>query len=142
MAPNRCLAVERAKKYQGKPGTKPQGIPIPGSEREGRSAVYRHWQSQDQLLETLDPSVTTLHDAFEQSAKRVPRNKCLGMRPYDPVAKTFGDYVWEDYQTIQRRRANFGVGLVSLHEQIGVTGRQYGVGLWCQNRPEWQITGQ
>lgn len=26
-----------------------------------------------------------------------------------------------------------------LHEQLGITGKQYGVGLWVQNRPEWQI---
>lgn len=32
-----------------------------------------------------------------------------------------------------------GVGLVLLHEQIGITGKQYGIGLWCQNRPEWQL---
>lgn len=25
------------------------------------------------------------------------------------------------------------------HEELGVIGKQYGVGLWCQNRPEWQI---
>ena len=32
-----------------------------------------------------------------------------------------------------------GCGLVALHENIGITGKQYGVGLWCQNRPEWQV---
>ena len=34
-----------------------------------------------------------------------------------------------------------GAGLVHLHKQVGVTEQSYGIGLWCQNRPEWQITG-
>lgn len=91
-------------------------------------------------MTTLDPAITTAHEAFEATATRSPKNRCLGHRPYDPVTKTFGPYQWEDYQTVQRRRANFGAGLVQLHERIGVTESKYGVGLWCQNRPEWQIT--
>jgi long-chain acyl-CoA synthetase len=85
--------------------------------------------------------ISTPHEAFEAAVARYPKNKCLGHRPYDPVAKTFGPYVWEDYETIGQRRKNFGAGLVHLHRQAGVTESKYGVGLWCQNRPEWQITG-
>jgi long-chain acyl-CoA synthetase len=46
-----------------------------------------------------------------------------------------------DYGTVQQRRTDFGAGLVQLHKGVGVTDAKYGVGLWCQNRPEWQITG-
>jgi long-chain acyl-CoA synthetase len=74
-------------------------------------------------------------------ANRQPARKALGHRPYDPITKTFGPYQWLDYQTVQRRKADFGIGLVELHEKAGITGSGYGVGLWCQNRPEWQITG-
>ena len=113
---------------------------MPGSKQEGRSAVYRHWRQKDGIMYSLDPSITTAHEMFEQSAKRVPKNRCLGYRPYNPATKTWGQYVWETYAQVQERRKNFGVGLVALHEQVGKQGRQYGVGLWCQNRPEWQIT--
>lgn len=82
----------------------------------------------------------TLSDHIQ--AIRLPNQRCLGFRPYDPVKKAFGPYQWLDYQTVQRRRAAFGVGLVELHKQLGVTDEQYGVGLLCQNRPEWQITGK
>lgn len=82
----------------------------------------------------------TAHDFFEQTAKRAPNRRCLGHRSYDPATKTFANYVWESYGEVARRRANFGVGLRILHEQVGVSGAQYGIGLWCQNRPEWQIT--
>jgi len=46
-----------------------------------------------------------------------------------------------DYATVQRRRANFGVGIVQIMKDAGVQEQKYGVGLWCQNRPEWQLTG-
>lgn len=66
----------------------------------------------------------------------------MGWRPYNPATKSFGQYQWIDYQTVQKRRADLGAGLVELHNKHGC-GRpgSYGVGLWCQNRPEWQITG-
>ncbi|KAI9689376.1 MAG: putative NRPS-like protein biosynthetic cluster [Bathelium mastoideum] len=135
------LASDRAVEFhKAPPPGQPHSVKVPGSEQQGRSAVYRHWLFKDELCVTLDPSIRTVHDIFEQSANRNPRNRCLGHRPYNAATKTFGNYVWEDYQTIQRRRTNFGVGIVELHKQIGKTGTQYGVGLWCQNRPEWQIT--
>ncbi|KAF1844885.1 long-chain-fatty-acid-CoA ligase/ protein binding protein [Cucurbitaria berberidis CBS 394.84] len=134
--------VDRAVELHAPP---PKGqaysLPLPGTEAQGRSAIYRHWRFTDKpLLETLIPEITTPHEAFENSVARYPRNKCLGHRPYDPVSKTFGAYVWEDYETIAKRRKNFGAGLVHLHKQAGVTAAKYGVGLFCQNRPEWQIT--
>ena len=136
------LALERAAEFhKAPPPGQPHSVKVSGSEEPGRSAVYRHWLFKDGLCVTLDPSVRTVHDIFEHSANRSPRKRCLGYRPYNPTTKTFGNYVWEDYQTVQRRRANFGVGLVELHKRIGITGTRYGVGLWCQNRPEWQIVG-
>ncbi|CRG86719.1 long-chain acyl-CoA synthetase [Talaromyces islandicus] len=122
------------------PKGKPYSVPIPGSEKPGRSQIYRAWNSRKELLVTLDPEVHTVHEMFESTANRIPKARCLGQRPYDPVTKTFGAYQWMDYQTVQKRRANFGVGLVELHNKHGCGGQKYGVGLWCQNRPEWQIT--
>ncbi|KAK3719704.1 medium-chain fatty acid-CoA ligase faa2 [Vermiconidia calcicola] len=135
-----CPAVENAKKITPPPPPgAPYSVPVAGSEQKGRSKVYRHWRQGDGLIHTLDPDVRTAHDFFEQTAKRQPSNKCLGYRPYDPATKAFGPYVWETYEQVQKRRTNFGVGLVALHQQLGVNGTQHGVGLWCQNRPEWQI---
>jgi len=125
------------------PGPKgqPYSVPLPGTKKEGRSAIYRHWKFVDRpLLETLVPEITTSHEAFEATVARYPRNRCLGHRPYDPVTRKFGAYVWEEYAAVAKRRADFGSGLVHLHKQAGVTATKYGVGLWCQNRPEWQIT--
>lgn len=112
-------------------------VALEGSEQPGRSKVYRHWRTKDGLIKTVDPAVTTAHEFFEQTAKRDPGKRCLGQRPYDSVTKTWGPYVWETYAQVQKRRADLGSGLVHVHEKAGITGTQYGVGLWCQNRPEW-----
>jgi long-chain acyl-CoA synthetase len=74
------------------------------------------------------------------SAKKRPNARCLGRRAWDPVTKTFGKYEWATYQETAQRRRNFGIGLVELHKKAGISEEKYGVGLWCQNRPEWQIT--
>ena len=47
-----------------------------------------------------------------------------------------------DYATVQKRRANLGVGIKHVVKEAGVLDQKYGVGLWCLNRPEWQITGK
>jgi long-chain acyl-CoA synthetase len=129
-----------AEYYPPPPVGVPYSVTVPGSEQEGRTAVYRNWRCKDGLMYTLDPSVSSTHDMFESAAKQVPNNRCLGRRPYDPNTKVFGSYIWETYADVQRRKTNFGAGLVGLLESVGVHGRQHGIGLWCQNRPEWQIT--
>ncbi|KAL6708264.1 medium-chain fatty acid-CoA ligase faa2 [Coniothyrium glycines] len=134
--------IERARELHAPPlQGKPYSLPIPGSAAPGRSATYRHWNFVDKpLLDGLVPEIRTPHEAFENAVKLYPNNNCLGHRPYDPVTRTFGQYVWENYTAIAERRKNFGAGLVHLHRQAGVTAQKYGIGLWCQNRPEWQIT--
>lgn len=120
----------------------PYSVPVPGSEVEGRSAVYRHWRfNSGPLLATVDPAIRTAHEVFEYSAKKYPSKKCLGERSYDGATKTWGSFEWQTYAQVAERRRNFGVGIAELHRQIGVNDDKYGVGLWCQNRPEWQITG-
>lgn len=116
-------------------------VAIPGTEQPGRSRVYRAWNTQKELLKTLDPQVVTAHDMFESTANRQPKNHCLGWRPFNPTTNSFDPYQWLTYETVQKRRADFGAGLVELHQKHNChRPGQYGIGLWCQNRPEWQIT--
>lgn len=135
--------LEVAKDYHTPPPAgAPYSVTVIGSEQPGRSAVYRHWRFRDGILKTLDPNVTNAHQMFENTANRQPNNRCLGSRPYDPVTKKFGKYEWMTYGEVQKRRANFGAGIVQVNKKAGVLDQIYGVGLWCQNRPEWQITGK
>src|ERR1700712_771101 len=124
------------------PAGSPYSLFQPGTETEGRTAVLRHWRFKDgPLLRTIDPEVHTAHDIFASTAKRQPNARCLGKRPWDPVTKTFGKYQWITYGEAATRRHHMGAGIFLLHKAIGVTAEKYGVGLWCLNRPEWQITG-
>ncbi len=55
--------LERANELHAPPPVgSPYSVPIPNSEQPGRSAVYRHWRCQNELLETLDPEVSRLAD--------------------------------------------------------------------------------
>lgn len=93
--------------------------------------------------DTVYAQVSTAHDMFESSANRLPKNHCLGWRPFNPTTKAWDQYHWINYETVQKRRAAFGAGLVELHNKHNCHHPgQYGIGLWCQNRPEWQITGE
>lgn len=124
------------------PGS-PYSLPIPGSETEGRSAIYRHWRFVNKpLLVSLNPKILTAHEQFEASVKKYPNSRCLGTRHWDPVKKIHGGYEFQTYGEVATRRKNFGAGVVELHKSVGVTDEKYGVGLWCQNRAEWQISGQ
>lgn len=127
--------------YTPVPPNQPQSIAVPGSQKPGHSPIYRHWKFQDGVLETLDPNIRTIHQSFEAAVETYPKNKCLGHRPYNAATKSWGDYVWLDYQTVAKKRTSVGAGLVQLHRQAGLWGGKFGVGLWCLNRPEWQITG-
>lgn len=145
MAPARDTAALIREISAPPPPGSPYGLPIPGTEREGRSAIYRHWRFRDQpLITTFDPAVQTTHDLFEESARKRGGAQCLGTRPWNPTTRTWEDrYVWQTYAEVAERRKNLGAGLVEIHEKIGIgkNGEKYGIGLWSQNRADWQITG-
>ncbi|GKT51919.1 long chain acyl-CoA synthetase 7, peroxisomal [Colletotrichum spaethianum] len=142
MAPTKDTAAYIQELATPPPPGSPYGVPIPGSEKEGRSAIYRHWRFRDgPLLSTFDPAVQTVHDLFEESAKKRPNSRCLGHRAWNPATKDWDNkYTWATYAEVAERRKNFGAGLVEIHQKIGITSDHYGVGLWSQNRPEWHIT--
>ncbi|KAI1083840.1 long-chain-fatty-acid-CoA ligase [Whalleya microplaca] len=119
----------------------PYALPVPGTEKEGRSAIYRHWRFQDKpLLDTYVPEIRTFHDLFQDTVRRYPNNKCLGTRPWNPTTKQWENYYeWQTYAEVAARAKNFGSGIYELHRRIGVPPGNHGVGLWSQNRAEWQI---
>ncbi|KAI1632615.1 AMP-binding enzyme [Biscogniauxia mediterranea] len=123
------------------PGNSPYAVPIPGTQREGRTHIYRHWRFQDRpLLDTYSPEIRTYYDLFQDSLRRFPNNRCLGSRPWNPNTKTWEPkYVWQTYTEVANRARNFGSGVYELHRRLGIPPGNHGVGLWSQNRPEWQI---
>ncbi|KAK6341041.1 hypothetical protein TWF696_009351 [Orbilia brochopaga] len=134
------LAAARLKYCNAPPAGKPHGVTIPGSARPGYSAIYRHYALGDgPLVETLDPRITTQHEAFESGCSINPDADCLGWREYDRATKTWGPFVWMSYGTVRQRRTNLGAGIVQLLRQAGLPTRQTGIGLWTPNIPNWQL---
>ncbi len=119
-----------------------QAVPLPGTRRPGYSAVYRHVKHTEGLLERPHPSINTVFDTFEVGWQRNPAGKCFGHREYDAKAKLWSEYMWETYDQIRQRRDHFGAGLMHLHKQHVMNGksRQFGVAVWMNNCPEWQLT--
>lgn len=63
------LQLQRAQELaKPPPKGQPYSVPIPGSAREGRSAVYRHWRFRDgPVLEKLDPAVCQSNNACKET---------------------------------------------------------------------------
>lgn len=126
------------------PGS-PYALPVPGTERPNRTAIYRHWRFQNgPLLATYDPAHQTLHDLFEHSAAKRTSARCLGWRPWNPTTQTWEPkYMWMSYSEVAERRKNLGAGIAELTQRLGLANHEkFGVGLWSQNRPEWELTGR
>lgn len=125
------------------PPGKPHGVPVPGTAKEGRSPIYRHYKFRDgPLVSTFDPAVQTIYDFFEETIKKYPNSKALGTRPWNPQSKTWENkYTWLTFSEVSAKSKNLGAGIVEVHNQAGITDDKYGVGLWSQNRAEWQISG-
>lgn len=133
--------LQRADELHKPPGKgEAHSYAVPNSEKEGRSKIYRHHRCQDGPVGVLDPNHKTVFDIFEDTANRLPNAPGFGTRSWNSAKNVFNPYEWVDYETVQKRRTNFGKGIVEAHAREGIIGRQYGVGLWCQNRMEWQIT--
>lgn len=55
-----CLEKARNSIEKPPPGV-PQGVIVPGSEKDGRSPVYRHWRAgSGELMKTIDPEVRSI----------------------------------------------------------------------------------
>ncbi|KAI5478889.1 long-chain acyl-CoA synthetase [Pseudohyphozyma bogoriensis] len=101
---------------------------------------------------TADKFPKTAYGCFNLGLATVPQGKCFGRRPWDDEQVRAdggkGDWAkrfeWETYEEIDARRTRVGSGLVRLKEEgvVGSVERQWKVGVWSVNRPEWQIASQ
>lgn len=92
------------------------------AERPGESEVIRHPSvAQKPLLESIDPEIHTLYDAFtsvsplivvlivlRRASQKWPDARCLGWREGE------SEYKWMAYKTVRSRALAFGSGLVKV----------------------------
>ncbi|KAI6164358.1 hypothetical protein EDD17DRAFT_1807011 [Pisolithus thermaeus] len=117
-----------------------QGAAVPGTKQPGQTPHFRN-----AIYGLLDPDAPaypkTLQDVFNNGYSFNPDANLLGHRPV--LSKSplkFGPYVWQTYRQVDVRRRRIGSALHRLFStgQLKATGMET-VGIWSQNRPEWQL---
>jgi len=117
-----------------------QSVPVPGTKRPGQTAHYRNalWG----FFDANTPGVVkTLPEIFEAGHNLNPDGRLLGHRPVVSTQPLkFGPYIWQTYRQVDVRRRKIGSALHQLFKD-GVLQRDdmETVGIWSQNRPEWQL---
>ena len=88
------------------------------------------------LVKTLYPEVTTLYENFKRGATKFPQNPCLGARKLLPNGER-GEYLWQNYETVNKRLLAFGSGLLNYGMAKGDH-----LGIYSINNVEWVIAEQ
>ncbi|KAF5315901.1 hypothetical protein D9611_005031 [Ephemerocybe angulata] len=118
-----------------------QAVPVPGTKRPGQSAHYRNgiWGLVD---EHTPGSFVTLDQVWFEGLKNGGNADFLGWRKViskSPL-KFAPIYSWISYAEADKRRQYIGSALHTLFQQGKVGGGELEtVGIWAQNRPEWQL---
>ncbi|KAG7191343.1 uncharacterized protein KQ657_003548 [Scheffersomyces spartinae] len=130
-----------------------RAVPLPNTETPGHSPIYRNILSQDQLLDKPHTSLDTLYALFENAVKIHRHSPAFGKRSLLEDGTSFGPYEWESYDTIHKRRLNFGSGLLFalthnqyrnaqhsiIDDHLRNPSSELIVTLFSHNRPEWVI---
>ncbi|KIL69616.1 hypothetical protein M378DRAFT_1048314 [Amanita muscaria Koide BX008] len=118
-----------------------QSAEVAGTKRPGQTAHYRNAIFGSQI-EDAPNSFKTLDEVFDSGLKTGRNQPFLGHRPIvskNPL-RFANAYVWETYGQIDERRRHIGSALHAMFSKGEVGGGEYEtVGIWSQNRPEWQI---
>ncbi|KAH7889901.1 hypothetical protein F5I97DRAFT_1800610 [Phlebopus sp. FC_14] len=117
-----------------------QSVAVPGTKRPGQTAHYRN--AVYGLIDANTPNVLkTLPQIFDNGYYIDPDAKLLGHRPListEPLK--FGPYVWQSYRQVDLRRRRIGSAIHTLFRTGELRAKDMEtVGIWSQNRPEWQL---
>ncbi|KAF8630423.1 hypothetical protein AX15_002971 [Amanita polypyramis BW_CC] len=118
-----------------------QAVSVPGTKRTGQTAHYRN-AIFGLLTEENTDSLKTVDEIYLTGLKVGRNQPFLGHRPIvskDPL-RFASKYVWLTYGEVDNRRRYIGSALHAMFAKGELGGGDYDtVGIWSQNRPEWQI---
>ncbi|ORM41123.1 putative kong chain acyl-CoA synthetase [Babesia sp. Xinjiang] len=125
-------------------------LPVPGTEEEGYTPVYRSPKYMEKLLsykDVLDGKITTGWDVFQHGLSLDPDAPCLGTRVRKEDG-TLGDYVFTSYRETEAIVQRFGSGLLTLNgiQKVEVHAPEpveaMMIGIYASNCFEWLICEQ
>ncbi|KZS99134.1 long-chain-fatty-acid-CoA ligase [Sistotremastrum niveocremeum HHB9708] len=119
-----------------------QGVEVPGSKRPGQTGHIRNSAFPFIDLDTPE-APKSVDQLFEAGLAKSGDKPFLGHRAVtstNPLTHA-NHYTWQSYKQIDQRRRYVGSALEKLFRDgsVGVAGELQSVGVWSQNRPEWQI---
>ncbi|KAI0357386.1 acetyl-CoA synthetase-like protein [Trametes cingulata] len=118
-----------------------QSIAVPGTERPGQTAIYRHSQFE---LVTLDtPGVfTNLIEVYDEGLRRSKGGPFLGHRPVlSKKPLQYANYhVWQSWPEVDARRRALGSAVHKMFQSGELGGGELDtVGIWSKNCPNWLL---
>ncbi|KAL1950764.1 hypothetical protein VTO73DRAFT_5888 [Trametes versicolor] len=118
-----------------------QSIPVPGTERPGQSAVYRH--AQFPLVTLGTPGVyTNLNELYAEGFRLGKGRPFLGHRPIlSKKPLQYANYhVWQSWTEVDARRRAVGSAMHKMFQSGELGGRELDtVGIWSKNCPNWLL---
>jgi long-chain acyl-CoA synthetase len=115
-----------------------QGIhgatPVPGTEKEGHTLIYRNSAIKDELLSAIHPQLDNLETLFQHAVNLYGNMNCLGYRICSPGSLD-SHYTFYTYNQIKERRDNLAAGILHLVKDEDAI-----VSIYAENRYEWVLT--
>ncbi|OBA20052.1 long-chain-fatty-acid CoA ligase [Metschnikowia bicuspidata var. bicuspidata NRRL YB-4993] len=135
-----------------------EAYPILGTKEEGYSPIYRNMRTQEGLISTPHPSITTLKHVFDVGKENFPNSNCIGVRTLQTDG-SYGVYKWENYSQIDEIQKKFGAGVFFIlqnnpfiteseahskimehHNVVKEQEMSFILTIYSHNRREWCIT--
>lgn len=146
------VAKQLSENYPLPPDKVYRSVEVPYLKEAGYSLIYRNAALPTHLVSCPHPQLTTLYELFEFLAQLYQDREAFGIRRQLEDG-SYGDYEWNTYADVYRRRINLGAGLFFILNtnrfRRPTKNYEYNprpqkspfiVTLYSHNKPEWVLT--